>query len=107
MERESARHIERLKEAGDIRARVSHAVEAGIVEMVMKNDIGGVNGRMLIEAAQEAIAGNVSSTSEETLKHVAEEAVEKRLAALGYDTAEVLADFYVKVDTVLQHDTNA
>ncbi len=102
MEENLNRHVERLKDAGDIRAKVAHALEVAIVEVVMKHDLGGVNGKMLIEAAEEAIAGNVSSMSEETLKDVAEHAVEKRLAALGFDSADILADMWVKVEQELQ-----
>lgn len=96
------RHLERLKEAGDIRAKVAHALEVAIVEVVMKHDIGGINGKVLIEAAEEALAREVSSVDEDVLKGVAEEAVEKKLAALGFDAAEVLADLWVKVEEVLQ-----
>lgn len=102
MEENLNRHVERLKDAGDIRAKVAHALEVAIVEVVMKHDLGGVNGKMLIEAAQEAIAGNVSAPSEKVLTDVAEHAVEKRLAALGFDSAEILADTWVRVEEVLQ-----
>ncbi len=102
MEENLNRHVERLKDAGDIRAKVAHALEVAIVEVVMKHNLGGVNGKMLIEVAQEAIAGNVSSANEETLKNVAEEAVEKRLTALDFDSAEILADMWVKVEEILQ-----
>lgn len=92
------RRIARIETMADARARVSAAVQEGIQYAVLVNDLGGVNGRRLLEAAQDALARDVSTTDEEALKQIAEEAVEGVLKEIGYDTAKVLGDFYVTVD---------
>lgn len=96
--------IERLKKHADVRSRVAAAVEEGITHMVVKNDLGGVNGNKLIEAARESLAGDVTTLDEDSLKLTAEKAVEKMLGVLGFDNAETLADFYVTVDSRLQNN---
>lgn len=95
------RRLDRIKGFADPRARVASAVEEGIKYTVLVNDIGGVNGRRLLGAAQEALIGDLATTDEVELKEIAETAVENVLKEIGYDTAKVLADFYVAVDTKL------
>lgn len=85
----------------DVRGRVAAVVVSGIEYAVLANNIGGTNGKRLIETAQEVLARDVSVTDEEELKQIAESAVEDALKDIEFNTAKILGDFYTTVDSHL------